>query len=174
MELYIAAALKQPGETFQLSQEQEFAPQLFGGRNITFAAPVQLAGTYSFDGKTIVLEGWLEFCLFSHCASCNEAFNETLSFPIKERFVKGSLDEMAANEEESYAFDGEVLSLDTMVLDNFYLHLPIKSICKEDCRGLCPVCGANLNKAQCACVVEQEQEAPLATLAALLNDGKEV
>lgn len=168
MELRVAAALKQPGEIFEAAMEQAFAPERYGGREIAFAAPVKLGFRYAFDGKAFSLTGSVEFALSLRCARCNEAFVQTLSIPLEERFVKGSA---ANDEEDSYAFDGDTLFLDQMVLDALFLHLPLQSVCGEDCRGLCPVCGVDLNKSQCVCAAEQvENPSPLSALGELLND----
>ena len=44
-----------------------------------------------------------------------------------------------------------VLDLDSVAQDDILLELPIRMLCSEDCKGLCPVCGCNLNKEQCSC-----------------------
>lgn len=174
MELRVAAALKQPGESFSASMEQALAPEHYGGREVRFSQPVCLQFTYSFDGKAFTLNGRMRFAVASECARCTKAFDETLDIPFTERFVKGS----AASEDDSYTFDGETLELLQMVLDTFFLHLPIQSVCSEGCKGLCPICGANLNETQCACVPASAQaekaEFPLAALGSLLSDDKEV
>jgi uncharacterized protein len=46
---------------------------------------------------------------------------------------------------------GDAVDLSDMVREQIYLSLPVRSICKESCRGLCPVCGANLNETSCSC-----------------------
>lgn len=172
MELRVASALKQPGETFSATLTQELAPQKYGGRKVAFAKPVELEFTYSFDGKAFTLNGRLQADLLSRCARCDEAFTESLIIPVSERFVKGAV---GNDEEDSYTFDGDTLDLSPMVMDNLYLHMPISSVCSDDCRGLCPICGCNLNTAQCACEREDAEKAPpLSSLGQLLNDGKEV
>lgn len=170
MELHIAAALKQPGEIFQAELQGMIVPQLFGGREILFAEPLKLSFSYSFDGKAFTLKGMIAATLASHCASCNAPFYEELQFPFEERFLKGS----AVLEEECYAFDGEVIDLTTMALDNLFLHLPIRSLCEADCKGLCPVCGINWNTSQCACTREERGKHTLGALEQLLSDDKEV
>ncbi len=173
MELRVASALKQPGETFSATLTQAIPPQKFGGRKIVFAEPIQMDFTYSYDGKAFAISGRLQAILTSRCARCDETFNETLTIPFSERYVKGAL---GNEEEDSYTFDGETLDLAPMVMDNLFLHIPITSVCSEDCRGLCPVCGCNLNTAQCACERAEpgQEKPPLASLGQLLNDGKEV
>jgi uncharacterized protein len=46
---------------------------------------------------------------------------------------------------------GETVDLDEIIKEQIYLSLPMKSICKEGCLGLCPVCGASLNVERCQC-----------------------
>ncbi len=172
MELSIAAALKQPGEIFSEVRSETIAPQDFGGSTLTFPEPVKISFTYTFDGESIAVNGRVEAKLSSRCARCDEPFIETLDIPLRERFVKGA----SGEDEESYTFSGEILDIAPMVMDNLFLNMPISSVCSEDCKGLCPVCGCNLNTAQCACKREPEEEkiSPLATLGSLFDDGKEV
>ena len=51
-------------------------------------------------------------------------------------------------------YDGIRLDVDLMVLEQIELALPMKFICREDCRGLCPSCGADLNEGSCSCKVD--------------------
>lgn len=62
--------------------------------------------------------------------------------------VAGSFGPEAA-EEETYA--GKVIDLDPLFREQLILALPTYPVCREDCKGLCPVCGANLNERECGC-----------------------
>ncbi len=62
--------------------------------------------------------------------------------------VGGSFEPRDA-EEETYT--GKVVDLDPMVREQLLLALPAYPVCKDDCKGLCPVCGANLNDRECGC-----------------------
>lgn len=44
-----------------------------------------------------------------------------------------------------------ILDMDTLAQDDILLELPIRMLCSEDCKGLCPMCGCNLNKETCSC-----------------------
>ncbi|MDL2257718.1 DUF177 domain-containing protein [Eubacteriales bacterium OttesenSCG-928-K08] len=169
MELQVSAALKLPGKVFEGSFAERLPDQEFGGRKLTFAEPVRLDITYSYDGEALALSGELAVVLSSLCASCNETFCEKLNIPVDERFVKGELPQ----DTEAYSFDADRINLDTMVLDNIFLSIPIRSLCKEDCAGLCPACGCNKNMVSCSCDV-WEEKSPLAALSQLLKDDKEV
>ena len=53
-------------------------------------------------------------------------------------------------------YEGEGLLLEDTLREQVLLALPLKTICREDCRGLCPHCGTNLNEIQCSCLDELE------------------
>ena len=99
MELQIASALKQPGESFPFALEEPVGPQPFGGRVVAFEAPLSVAGRYVFDGKAVLVDGTVQTRLHSVCARCNEPFSEPLAFDFSERFVKAS---ELGPEDESY------------------------------------------------------------------------
>jgi len=60
----------------------------------------------------------------------------------------GSFDLEDADEE---LFDGKTIDLDPIVREQVLLALPMDVVCKDDCKGLCPMCGQNLNEKQCGC-----------------------
>ena len=57
-------------------------------------------------------------------------------------------------------YDGERLDLGDVVREQLFLSLPLKRLCREDCRGLCPTCGKNLNTGACGCPPPEEPEDP--------------
>ena len=63
---------------------------------------------------------------------------------------KEELSVTAAEAEVSY-YQGEGLLLEDVLREQVLLALPLKAICREDCKGLCPHCGKNLNQEQCNC-----------------------
>jgi uncharacterized protein len=62
--------------------------------------------------------------------------------------VAGSFEPEDAEED---VYTGKVIDLDPMLREQLLLALPGYPVCKEDCKGLCPVCGANLNDRECGC-----------------------
>ena len=108
--------------------------------------------------------------MLMNCTKCNEEFTESFSVEFDERFLKVS--ETEAEELECYPFSGEKLSLDKLVQDIMLLNAPMYGLCRPDCRGLCPVCGANLNHTQCSCTLPDEGN-PFAALRGLAELLKE-
>ncbi len=62
--------------------------------------------------------------------------------------VTGSFEPQQAEEE---VYSGKVIELDPILREQIVLALPRYPVCKDDCKGLCPVCGANLNDRECGC-----------------------
>ncbi|MBO4389663.1 MAG: DUF177 domain-containing protein [Lachnospiraceae bacterium] len=52
--------------------------------------------------------------------------------------------------------DGTTLDVDRLVYNELMLYLPAKVLCREDCKGLCPVCGADRNRVSCDCEAKKE------------------
>lgn len=109
------------------------------------------------DSRTIRVTGLVEGRLENDCARCLE--------PI-ETEIKGKLDlffypmaEIARSEEHSVSSDDvdigfyeePGLPLADVVREQVSLWLPVRELCREDCKGLCPQCGANLNEERCDC-----------------------
>ena len=74
--------------------------------------------------------------------------NEKLIFKILKRGEKLKIEE--AKEEKDY-IDGYNLDVDKLVFGEILISMPGKTLCKEDCKGICLICGANLNKGECGC-----------------------
>ena len=152
MRIRVANAIRQTGESFSFEATEQFPDQVYGERAFSFAEPVTLSGTHVDDGKAFTVSGKVTALVNTECARCTKLFAERIAFSFSERFVKG---EDEASDDETYPYSGEELLLDKAVLDNLFLELPIASVCREDCKGLCPVCGVDRNTTTCDCTIEE-------------------
>ncbi len=80
----------------------------------------------------------------------------------------------AGNEEEEYVLveSGSVVNIDDILVDELIMSLPYRSLCDENCKGLCPKCGCNRNEKECSCVTK-EIDPRWAVLKDFGKDGKE-
>jgi len=90
------------------------------------------------------------------CDRCGEPFNRNLGGRFEVMFVERNEplpDEMPGDDLRTYRPGDESLDVSTEVRDALVLAIPMKLLCRDDCRGLCPRCGANLNLEPCRCPV---------------------
>ena len=112
------------------------------------------------------------------CSRCLEPFLVAIDAPFDLRYVPqaaslGEGEHEVAEEDLAVSFYREgVLDLVELLREQFVLALPMKPLCSEACRGLCPQCGTNLNKSQCDCAPSWE-DPRLAALKSLLKQDKE-
>jgi uncharacterized protein len=105
----------------------------------------------------IRLEGEFSTSLELMCARCLEPVVEKVGrkFDLLYRpqgtdAGKEEMSVTAAEAEVSY-YQGEGLLLEDVIREQVLLAVPLKAICRDDCKGLCPHCGKNLNQEQCSC-----------------------
>lgn len=171
MEFSVYEALRRAGEPFPYVWDGTLEPQEYAGHAVVFSGDAHVEGTFVFDGKAFTVTGEAVVPYQAVCARCCEPFCETLRFSFSERFVRAVL--RTDEDDEAYPYEGERIVLDKAFYDNLFLALPPVSVCKPDCKGLCPVCGANLNQTTCNCRNES-CDGPFGALQQLLNENKEV
>lgn len=129
------------------------ALQAEDAEQMSFAAPLVLHGKVTNNGDSLLVEGVLKTVLQLKCGYCLEPFLFTLEEKFCEEFSEGKpeADDTGHDENGPNYFQGDVISFEEMVHDLLVLALPMRPICKEDCKGLCVKCGKNLNYDVCSC-----------------------
>jgi uncharacterized protein len=159
---------------------RRYEPAAFAGRTSSFAvvAPVELKFRVHKDHDRYRLVGRVSTVLEQSCSRCLEPFRQTVDAPFDIRYLPqsentGAEEQEVEEDDVSDAFyRDEQIDLLQLMEEQFYLTLPMKPLCREDCRGLCPNCGTNLNESTCDCQVRWE-DPRLAGLKALLNREKD-
>lgn len=136
---------------------------------------VRVAEDYVFDGS---VSGTFEHA----CDRCLDPVSTRLEASVTWTFRKNvpaetfeeELDSESLEEDESvFGYEGAEIDLAPCVWEELVLLVPVKFLCKADCAGLCPHCGANLNRDVCACPREEPIEnRGLAGLEKILSDLK--
>ncbi len=108
------------------------------------------------DGETVFVRGALAARVPLVCGRCLEPFPLTVTSAVDTRFVpspRGRAEEreLGADDLETDTYDNDLIDIGALVVTETTLGMPMKPLCREDCRGLCPVCGGNRNVAPCAC-----------------------
>jgi uncharacterized protein len=106
-----------------------------------------------FEGG-IEVEGTVRAPWVGVCRRCAEPVTGELHIDVHERFADDTL--AGASDDEFYPIVDEDIDLAPMVRDAIVLELPMAPLCREDCAGLCPQCGANRNEGDCGCVAPRD------------------
>lgn len=139
------------------------------------AEPLKVDASAELVGREIHIVGHLETRLELNCARCLEAVTQAVArdFDLCYRPLAtvAREEEIALEREEAEIgfYSGDGLFLSDVLAEQVILSLPMKPICKADCRGLCPHCGANLNRERCQCV-EMSADPRLSALARIKEE----
>lgn len=121
-------------------------------------AGVHLALEIQKDGTQFHLVGRVTTTLGLTCGRCLEPFSFPVDLSFNLLYVphtanQGEGEVEVEDDDLSVAYyRNEGIDLGQLMREQFYLALPMKPLCRESCRGLCPTCGTNLNAATCSCV----------------------
>ncbi len=109
------------------------------------ASAVNRAGLVELNVKAV----------FDYTTRCDRCFDEIVKH-MELSFTHGLAAELIDEENDDYIETPDyTLELDEVVVSDIVLNLPSKFLCSDDCRGLCPDCGANLNEGDCGCKSRQ-------------------
>ncbi len=117
------------------------------------------------DGDSIHVRGHLQAPLGLECGRCLELFSLTLDQELDLFYLPHRPEDEVEEEDEIELSDrdmvvayyrGERLDLGEVVREQCFLSLPLKPLCREDCRGRCPSCGRNRNTESCGCPAPEE------------------
>jgi uncharacterized protein len=166
MKIDIADALQSEGEAFPARYTGPMAPVEYGEESFSFPEGVQVEAEYRFDGEGVTVTGSFKASTPVECARCLKPLDYPVSLKFAEYYSRQP-------EEGMYAYEGEEIDLAQMLGDNLVLSLPMRFLCREDCRGLCPVCGQDLSEGECGCKPQLDENNPFYGLSKLV-DGEEV
>jgi uncharacterized protein len=129
----------------------------FDREDFRLTGPVELTGDIRKDSLKVRLTGGLRATLECDCGRCLDPFEVPVDTTFDLLFLPASVntgpdDQEVADDDLGVSFyTDDVIDLRQLVREQCYLALPMKPLCREDCKGLCPVCGINRNREACSC-----------------------
>lgn len=108
------------------------------GAEAAFAGPVELRLDFSVGGKEILLQGSARGAFALECSRCLAEVRSAFEAAL----------------EQTYGIGAQQIDVSDEVRESLLLALPVKPLCRPDCRGLCPRCGMNLNEGPCRCRIQ--------------------
>lgn len=114
------------------------------GDEINIEDNIKFDGTLKKGRDFVEIEGNVEVEFETSCHLCGGLVKDKVEFYMSETYrVEPSEDE--------YELVSNEVDFDDAIISNLRLNLPVKFLCKEDCKGLCPKCNKNLNFENCEC-----------------------
>lgn len=170
MQVDVTRAIQSPGETFAFDLLEGHAPEEWDGDVMTFEGPIHVSGTYMMLEDVVQIKAKVKASVCVPCANCLEEARYTLTAQMDENFVRDA----QKAQEDDFTYEGHTLELEDAVMGTIFMNMPMRILCRPDCKGLCPHCYQNLNHAACSCPKELPVKQPFAALASLLNQDEEV
>ena len=157
----------------------------FGTFPITEKSPARIR--VQMDQKKVLqIHGEMQMTVTIPCSRCLEDVSVPLVLDFEERIPTGGAEDPAAADhtsdepseggsafEPDYCFKGYHLDVDKLLFGEALLNWPTRVLCRDDCKGMCPVCGMNLNHGTCGCSRET-LDPRMAKVLDVFNQFKEV
>ena len=149
----------------QISLSFKLEPLEFEGEEIRAIEDVKVEGVATSNEDVIVVNASIKTKLQLTCSRCLDTFIYPIDIDIEERFTNNK----ELQDEEIMFVDGDTLNITEIIENSIISTLPIKRLCKEDCKGLCSQCGANKNVENCSCL-DYDVDVRLAKLRELFGE----
>lgn len=134
-------------ERLPIDYEFDFSHEELNGV-FPFTTPVSLKGEIKNIAGVVTVEAQIKAQLQILCDRCAE--EAKLDFDIE--MAHGLVCSLNEDDNDDYILVEDMkLDIERLTLEDIYLALPTKFLCKEDCKGVCARCGANLNEGSCDC-----------------------
>ena len=124
---------------------------------ISLIGPATVSGKVRLAGNEVFVNGHVETRAQVECDRCLQPVETPVNTDFALEYMTGSEYESGGTAELTEAemsvsvFDGEAIDVDEIVKEQIVLAVPTRMLCREDCKGICPECGADRNRGDCNC-----------------------
>ena len=167
--LDVSKALKNPGQVYAFALQPELEEMEVLGDPVRFEE-IAVSGEFFGAGERVSVRGQVVSTVTSRCAKCLEPVTLELRAEMDALFAR----QIDPEDPDLYSFEGSKADLTDAVRDALLLELPYRFLCSEDCKGLCPTCGVNLNLGACTCQEGGNVTNPFSALKAIVQNNEEV
>jgi uncharacterized protein len=127
---------------------------------ISLTEPATVSGKVRLAGNEVFVNGQVETRAQVECDRCLQPVETpvntdfALEYMTGSEYESGTAAELTEAEMSVSVFDGEAVDVDEIVKEQIVLAVPTRMLCSEDCKGICPECGADRNKGDCNCTTD--------------------
>lgn len=170
--LTISQIIGKIGESMNVSFSEQIENTTGYPDVVCFSEPVEVKGILTNTKKGILFEAQGSTEAEFLCSRCLETVKVPISFHMNEIFYQAGGIERE-NQKEAETFYNDQIDFTDIIQRSILENLPMKVLCKENCKGLCTKCGKNLNEGECHCD-HTEFDPRLESLRTLFNVDEEV
>ena len=151
MKVSISKIKANPLSALDISLEEPVDAAALGYGEFSLEGPLKVAGRLvnNGNGSFSASLDW-SAAIVQQCARCGKLFSTPVSGHTDTRFTLGDAAD-SAGEDQIWPIREDQADLAEAVLNEIWFHCPMQPLCRPDCRGLCPVCGVDLNQHSCSC-----------------------
>ncbi len=124
-------------------EELEISPE-----DLQAVGTIKLSGTITNVGEVLLLEGRVQARVKRVCSRCLKEFTAVSSAAVLEKYYPAGT---VAPEADAFVYSGDLVDVAAAFRESLLLAEPLKVLCREDCKGICPVCGQDRNLHPCSC-----------------------
>ena len=139
--IHVPGAVKE--FTFDLDLSQL---EFYGDKPIE--EPVHVQGKVVNRAGLLLLEAEMSSHLHLRCDSCGKPFQRVKTVSVQRMLATELQDQ---EDDDIILLDGSVLDVGEVLTEEYVLEMDTKNLCREDCKGICPGCGVDLNTEPCKC-----------------------
>lgn len=150
----VSPELFTPFESATFSGSYSLSKLPLGADTYAFEEPLTWSVVLSNTGGALLLAGTVRGVAWTSCGRCLDKVSIPLDGQIEEYFLldaEGDLPKDYDRDELAILPESHCIDLAPYIQAGILIELPIVPLCDPECKGLCPLCGANLNKEACVC-----------------------
>lgn len=154
--------IPEEGLNLRFSKDESWSREIFPDKeNLIYSLNrVEVSAILKRIRETLYLEGDIQTTVEMACSRCLESAGLPINVTFKYVLTPAQMEqqeekELCTEEIDFIYYQGDLIDLDPLVAEQIILQIPMKVLCQEDCKGLCPHCGINRNTGSCQCHEEQ-------------------
>ena len=143
------------GDFAHVYQPEELNPV---DERVSLIAPAAVNGKVRLSSNQVFVNGHIETRAQVECDRCLKPVDLPVNADFTLEYISGSdyesrqVAELGEDDLSVSVFDGEAIDVDEIVKEQILLAVPTRMLCRENCKGICPECGTDLNLGECNCV----------------------
>ena len=158
MQINLDKLIRREIDKIDLNFSQKIDTINYCDNSYKLTSPINVNGKVSNTNKGLYLDIDVDFTILDNCARCLDEVEVPIEYSIEGFLVKEGFDEDEFEEDDAFIYDGQELNLVDIIEQTLDFNIPARILCNEDCQGLCHECGANLNKQECSCREDANDE----------------